>query len=408
MIRYVAMPLQLASSLLFAVVIGGAAPAQAQTYPAQAVKFISDSAPGSAIDTNLRIIAEGLSELWGKQVVIENRPGAGGAISATVASEALPDGYTLYAPALSVFLTVPGKAPNLPLKLPRDFIPIGLTADQPMSIGVNPKLGINTLPELIERAKKEPGGISYCGIGRRTPHPSDRRTAADPQRHQAADGALHRRLRAGARRYRRRPRRDGDRRLCGPGRSVQRGPAQGAGDRIGEAAAGPAQSSDRGGNAAGLRRRRLAGAWSRRSERRRRSCGRSATTCARCSRCRRSKTSSRRAAATRIRPLRPKPRRSCIASRSCGSRRWSRSSCSSSRNDARAVFDFNLRNAKAAWSECLRFAGHCGGIRIAAAPWHSGSLRRLLRYRCVGCWGALHHARDATKHCFGPVLSAST
>jgi tripartite-type tricarboxylate transporter receptor subunit TctC len=163
------MSLQLASSLLLAVVIGGA-PAQAQTYPAQPVKIISDSAPGSAIDTNLRIIAEGLGELWGKQVVIENRPGAGGAISATVAAEAPPDGYTIYAPALSVFLTVPGKAPNLPLKLPRDFVAIGLTADQPMSIGVNPKLGINTLPELIALAKKEPGSVTFAvtGVGRLT------------------------------------------------------------------------------------------------------------------------------------------------------------------------------------------------------------------------------------------------
>src|SRR5262249_44364015 len=85
---------------------------------------------------NLRIIAERLSKKWAQQVVIENRPGAGGAISATAAAEAPPDGYTIYAPALSVFLTIPGKAPNLPLKLPRDFTAIGITAVQPMSIGI--------------------------------------------------------------------------------------------------------------------------------------------------------------------------------------------------------------------------------------------------------------------------------
>jgi tripartite-type tricarboxylate transporter receptor subunit TctC len=144
--------------------------AQSETYPTKPVKIISDSAPGSAVDTSLRIIGEGLSKQWNQQVVIENRPGAGGAISATVASEAAPDGYTLYAPALSVFLTVPGKAPNLPLMVPRDFVPIGLTADQPMSIGINPGLGINTLPELIAYAKKNPGKVSYAvtGVGRLT------------------------------------------------------------------------------------------------------------------------------------------------------------------------------------------------------------------------------------------------
>jgi tripartite-type tricarboxylate transporter receptor subunit TctC len=105
-----------------------------------------------------------------KQAVIENRPGAGGAISATVAAEAAPDGYTIYAPALSVFLTIPGKAPNLPIQLPRDFTAIGLTAEQPMSIGINPKLGINTLPELIAQARKQPGSVSFAvtGVGRLT------------------------------------------------------------------------------------------------------------------------------------------------------------------------------------------------------------------------------------------------
>ena len=121
MTRYLAMSIQLASFVLVAALIGGATQAQAQSYPTKPVRIISDSAPGSAIDTNLRIIAEGLSAQWGQQVVVENRPGAGGAISATVAAEAAPDGYTIYAPALSVFLTIPGKAPNLPVQTAARF-----------------------------------------------------------------------------------------------------------------------------------------------------------------------------------------------------------------------------------------------------------------------------------------------
>jgi tripartite-type tricarboxylate transporter receptor subunit TctC len=155
---------------LLAMTAAGAAFAQSASYPSKSVKIISDSAPGSAVDVNLRVIAEGLSQHWGQQVVVVNHPGAGGAISAKVAAEAAPDGYTLYAPALSVFLAVPGKAPNLPLQLPRDFVPIGLTAEQPMFVGVAPSLGVNTLPELIALAKSRPGAISYAvtGVGRLT------------------------------------------------------------------------------------------------------------------------------------------------------------------------------------------------------------------------------------------------
>src|SRR5262245_18603292 len=146
------------------------APAQAQSYPSRPVRLISDAAPGSAIDTGLRLIADGLSQQWKQQVVIENHPGASGGLAAKIASEAAPDGYTLYAPALSVFLPVPGKSPNLPLQLPRDFTAIGFTAEQPIAIGASKTLGVSTLPELIALAKQKPGQISYAasGIGRLT------------------------------------------------------------------------------------------------------------------------------------------------------------------------------------------------------------------------------------------------
>jgi tripartite-type tricarboxylate transporter receptor subunit TctC len=73
-------------------------------------------------------------------------------------------------PALSTFASLPTVAPNLPLRLPRDFLPIGFTIENPMFIAVNASLGINTLSELIARAKKEPGTISIAvtGVGRLT------------------------------------------------------------------------------------------------------------------------------------------------------------------------------------------------------------------------------------------------
>jgi tripartite-type tricarboxylate transporter receptor subunit TctC len=155
---------------LFLLAISPTTASAQSDYPSKPVRFISDSAPGSSPDVGLRIVAEGLAQVWGQQVVVENRPGASGAISAQAAASAAPDGYTLYAPALSTFLTLPGRAPNLPLMLPRDFIPIGFTFDQPMSIGASPVLGVNTLPELIALAKTKPGEITYsvAGVGRMT------------------------------------------------------------------------------------------------------------------------------------------------------------------------------------------------------------------------------------------------
>src|SRR5579863_6107475 len=147
-----------------------AAHAQADNYPNKTVTIISDAAPGSTPDVDARFVADGLGKAFGQQVIVVNHPGANGSIAARAASEAIPDGYTLFMPALSTFAALPSIAPNLPLKLPRDFVPIGYTAENPMFVAVNPKLGVGTLPQLIALAKKEPGRISIAvtGAGRLT------------------------------------------------------------------------------------------------------------------------------------------------------------------------------------------------------------------------------------------------
>ena len=147
-----------------------AAHGQAGNYPEKPVSIIADAAPGATPDIDARAVADGLSKLWGKQVVVINHPGANGSVAARIATDAVPDGYTLFMPALSTFAALPSVAPNLPLRLPRDFIPIGYTAENPMFFAVNPSLGISTLPELIAAAKKDPGKISIAvtGVGRLT------------------------------------------------------------------------------------------------------------------------------------------------------------------------------------------------------------------------------------------------
>ena len=143
--------------------------AQTEPYPGRVVRIISDSAAGSATDASARILADKLSAIWGQQVLTVNQPGAGGGISARVASQAAPDGYTLYMPATSPFLALPGApgvAPNLPLELPRDFAAIGFVLQQPLFIGASHKSGLASIGELIARAKEKPGEINYAATGR--------------------------------------------------------------------------------------------------------------------------------------------------------------------------------------------------------------------------------------------------
>ena len=147
-----------------------ARPVLADNYPNKPIKIISDSAPGSAIDVTFRMVMDRLGTVLGQQIVPVDQPGAGGAIAAHAASESIPDGYTFFAPALSLFISIPGKAENLPLILPRDFLPVGSLAELPMFICASAQSGIKTLPDLIGRAKQRPGEISLAatGIGRLT------------------------------------------------------------------------------------------------------------------------------------------------------------------------------------------------------------------------------------------------
>jgi tripartite-type tricarboxylate transporter receptor subunit TctC len=162
--------LRLAATGLLTVAAMPLAKAQSANYPDKTVTIISDAGAGASPDVAMRIVAAKLSEFWGQQAVVVNHPGANGSIAARAASEAAPDGYTLYSPALSTFLARPTVAPNLPVMLPRDFLPIGFIAEQPMFIAVDPKSGITSLPQFIARAKKAPATLSIAvsGIGRMT------------------------------------------------------------------------------------------------------------------------------------------------------------------------------------------------------------------------------------------------
>jgi tripartite-type tricarboxylate transporter receptor subunit TctC len=151
--------------------LSAVADARAQSdYPNRPVQVIADSAAGSTPDVALRFVTDRLTQLWGQQILVVNKPGAGGSVAARAAADAEPDGYSLYQPVLSTFVSLHPAAANVPLHVPTDFLPIGFVTENPMFIAVSPTLGISTLPQLIASAREQPGKLTYAttGVGRLT------------------------------------------------------------------------------------------------------------------------------------------------------------------------------------------------------------------------------------------------
>ena len=146
--------------------LAGSGAAQAgDDYPNRPIRIIVPQAAGSGVDLQARVLAQKISELWGQQGVVENRPGANAIVGMEAAASAKPDGYTLiYAPVSAVTTNsfIYKKLPYDPL---RDFAPITQTAANPMGAVVNPASGITSIKGLVERAKMHPGEINYGSFG---------------------------------------------------------------------------------------------------------------------------------------------------------------------------------------------------------------------------------------------------
>jgi tripartite-type tricarboxylate transporter receptor subunit TctC len=138
--------------------------ARAQNYPTRFVRLVVPFPPGGAVDGAARIIAARLSEMWGQQMVIENRPGAGGNVAAQAVLQADADGYTVYIAsighAISQFVT-----PSLSYHPVADFAPVTLMCVYPNIMAVPNSSPSRTVPEFIARAKAEPGKVTYCSSG---------------------------------------------------------------------------------------------------------------------------------------------------------------------------------------------------------------------------------------------------
>ncbi len=154
--------------LLFAAAlatVAAAVPARAQTWPAKPIRLIVPYPPGGTTDLLGRGIGQKLSESLGQQVVIENRPGAGGSIGADLAAKSKPDGYTLLLGTIATHAINPNLYPDNPYDPAKDFAPVALVATMPNLLVVNPSVPAKSVRELIALARSKPGALAFASAG---------------------------------------------------------------------------------------------------------------------------------------------------------------------------------------------------------------------------------------------------
>ena len=144
--------------------------AQAQSWPTKPVKFIVPFPPGGATDISARMLGEQLSRIWGQQVIIENRGGAGGGVGAAEAARATPDGYTLFFPSGSVVTANQHIYAKMAYNPEKDFVPVTNVVSGPQVLTVPASSPFKTVKDLIDFAKANPGKLNFghAGIGSQT------------------------------------------------------------------------------------------------------------------------------------------------------------------------------------------------------------------------------------------------
>ena len=160
--------LLLAASAFASLLAAGLAPAQ-DAYPSKPLRIIVPFAPGGGIDILGRTVGQKLSERWKQPVVIENKPGASGAIGFELAAKAPADGYSILM-SVNTMIMLPSLNRRVPFDPIKDFAPVVPVAIGTMAFVVPPSLNVKTVPEFVALAKKEPGKLNYGSPGSGTPH----------------------------------------------------------------------------------------------------------------------------------------------------------------------------------------------------------------------------------------------
>jgi len=148
-----------AATLVASVAFGQAA------YPDKPIKLVVPFAPGGASDLTGRTLAQKMGDLMGQPVVVENKPGANGAIGTELVSKAAPDGYTILLTDRGSLTVNPALYAKLPYDPVKDFSYIGIATDGPYVLVVNPKLNVNSLAEFVALAKAKPATLYYSSFG---------------------------------------------------------------------------------------------------------------------------------------------------------------------------------------------------------------------------------------------------
>ena len=144
-----------------------AVPAQAQDYPNKAVQFVTPAAAGNSPDVVTRIVADRLTALWKQQVVVINRPGAGGLIAAQAAAQLPTDGYSIYMTQASTWTVLPiQQGDKMPVDLHKAFVPVGMVGEQPIAVGVNKDVKANSVAELVKLVNGTKDGMLFAATNR--------------------------------------------------------------------------------------------------------------------------------------------------------------------------------------------------------------------------------------------------
>ncbi len=152
-------------SMLAAASPDAAVAQSAAAWPTKPVRMVIPWPPGGGADIVGRILAEPLAQAIGQAIVVENRGGSNGAIGAEAVARAVPDGYTIMFQSITSQMLNPTFFPKLPFDTFADFAPIGLVAEVPLVIVVNPALPVKSLADLVALAKKKPGSLSFASFG---------------------------------------------------------------------------------------------------------------------------------------------------------------------------------------------------------------------------------------------------
>ena len=157
-----------AGTLVLGIAMVAAAPLYAQSsssYPSRPVRMIAPFPPAGPTDVLARAISVKLTEYWGQQVIVDNRPGAGGNIGTALAAQAPADGYTLVMGTIATHSINQSVYPKLPYSPEKDFVPVALAAQTPSLVVVNPKMPVKTFADLMSMAKAKPGELIYAHSG---------------------------------------------------------------------------------------------------------------------------------------------------------------------------------------------------------------------------------------------------